>query len=206
MIFWPISFPFNEAANDESNTMKRLTITTLVMTYLLTAPLASWADDDSFWSWFSFKRIKGVKPVENSQYQEECGACHFAYQPGLLPARSWKKLFAAEALADHFGENAELDNALRQQLEAYVLAHAAETSRYKRSKKIAVSTPADAAPLRITEVRYIRRKHEKIPEKLVRGNEQVKSLSYCDACHTKAAEGVFDDDTVFIKGHGPFDD
>ena len=58
------------------------------------------------------------------------------------------------------------------------------------------------APLRIIEVPYIKRKHNEIPEKLVKGNSKVKSLSYCDKCHQKADANSFDDDTVNIPGHG----
>ena len=32
-----------------------------------------------------------VAPVQSAAYQEECGGCHFAYQPGLLPAASWQR-------------------------------------------------------------------------------------------------------------------
>lgn len=181
------------------------TTRTLVLTSLLVLPLSTMADD-SFWSWFSFKRLKGVAPVSNQQYQEECSACHFAYQPGLLPKRSWQKLFRPEALADHFGENAELDEGLRQQLEKYALANAADDSKYKRSRKVMSSLAPDAAPLRITEVDYIKLKHHEIPEKLITGNPKVGSLGNCNSCHTKAAEGIYDDDTVFIKGHGSWED
>jgi hypothetical protein len=59
-----------------------------------------------------------------------------------------------------------------------------------------------AAPLRITEVPYIRRKHHEIPERLIKANDKVKSLSYCDACHQQADKGSYDDDTVSIPGHG----
>jgi len=34
----------------------------------------------------------------------------------------------------------------------------------------------------------------------------VKSLSYCDACHTRAKEGVYDEDTVRIPNFPEWDD
>ena len=186
--------------------MKSLTLKTLLLGVLMTLPLMGSAAEGSIWDWLSFDRLKGVSPVVNAEYEEECGACHFAYQPGLLPSRSWRELFTAEALADHFGENAELDEELRQQLEKYAIEHAADDSIYKRSRKNIASLTQEVTPLRITEVRYIRRKHAEIPKQLISWNPQVKTLINCDACHTKAAEGIFDDDTVFIKGHGPWDD
>ena len=33
-----------------------------------------------------------LKPVRNSIYADQCGACHFAYQPELMPAESWKQV------------------------------------------------------------------------------------------------------------------
>ena len=33
---------------------------------------------------------KKLKPVSNATYSDQCGACHFTYQPELLPAAAWK--------------------------------------------------------------------------------------------------------------------
>ena len=163
--------------------------------------------DDSFFGWmFSLKRMKGVAPVRDEIYLDECGACHMPYQPGLLPARSWHKLLDAKALADHFGENAELDEETRRHLLAFASAHAADTSYYKRSRKVMASLAEDQTPLRITEVPYIREKHREIPAALITANPQVKSLSFCNRCHRKADAGIYDDDTVVIPGHGRWDD
>ena len=155
------------------------------------------------WSeWFSLKRAKEIVPINNELYQEECGSCHFAYQPGLLPSRSWEKLMGAEALANHFGDNAELDEATRTSLLAILVSASADTAASKRSKKIIASIKEGATPLRITEVPYIVTRHEEIPENLVKGNSKVNSLSQCQACHQEIEQGVYDDDTVYIPGHG----
>jgi hypothetical protein len=151
-------------------------------------------------------RQKDIVPVDNKQYKDECGSCHFAYQPGLLPAKSWEKLLNPEALSKHFGENAELDNDTLAIIYQYAVANAADKSYHKRSRKIAQATAKGDAPLRITEVIYIKRKHHEIPEKMIKGNKDVKSLSYCDACHTQAAKGVFDADTVRIPNYPDWDD
>lgn len=160
-----------------------------------------WAD----WL-FSTKRAKGVEAATDKVYQEECGSCHFAYQPGLLPAASWAKLIDAKALEDHFGDNAELGENTRTHLAKYLEENAADTSQFKRSKKIMASLGQDQAPLRITEVPYIQKKHRKIPERLIKGNAEVKSLSACNKCHKNADQGSFDDDDVNIPGHGRWDD
>lgn len=158
-------------------------------------------------NFFGIPRFKGVNPIKNITYTENCAECHFAYSPGLLPARSWVKLMDAKALEDHFGENAELDDGDRRIILDFLVNNAAETSHFKRSVKIMHSLSDTATPLRITEIPYIKRKHSEIPERLIKGNKKVRSLSYCLKCHTEAKEkGVFDDDTVFIPGHGLWDD
>jgi hypothetical protein len=47
-----------------------------------------------------------VPPVTHAATLKECGECHMAYQPGLLPAASWNRIM--DGLADHFGENASV--------------------------------------------------------------------------------------------------
>lgn len=84
-------------------------------------------DDDEHEDRSSWKKSRlDVAPVANAFYKEECGSCHFPYQPGLLPARSWQKMMGG--LEDHFGENAELDAADAQQLTDYFTANAADMS------------------------------------------------------------------------------
>ncbi len=161
---------------------------------------------DNFWLWLvTFSHQKEVRPVDNKTYAEECGSCHFAYPPGLLPSQSWEKLLNEKALKDHFGENAELDKDTLKTVYDYAMENAAEKSWYKRSRKIAKATEGGEAPLRITEVRYIKRKHHDIPENMIKGNKDVKSLSYCNACHTKAEKGIFDADTVSIPNYPDWD-
>lgn len=163
--------------------------------------------EENFGKWLiNFQRTKEVKPVTDTQYLKECGECHFAYPPGLLPAKSWEKLLKADALKDHFGDNAEIDKETLQAIHDYAVENAADKSFYKRSRKIAIATAEGDAPLRIIEVRYIKRKHKEIPEKMVKGNNDVKSLSYCNKCHTQADKGVFDEDTVSIPNYPDWDD
>lgn len=163
------------------------------------------ADEELLKAIFTPLRQKEIVPVDNKFYQEECGSCHFAYQPGLLPTKSWEKLLTPDALANHFGVNAELDKDTLKVIYDYATANAADKSYHKRSRKIAQASANVEAPLRITEVRYIQRKHHKIPEKMIKGNQDVKSLSYCDACHTGAARGEFDNDAVNIPNFPDWD-
>jgi hypothetical protein len=162
---------------------------------------------EDFAGWLlNFQRTKEVKPVTNKAYLAECSDCHFAYQPGLLPTKSWEKLLNADALRKHFGINAEIEASTLKEIHDYAIDNAADKSYYKRSRKIANATANGDAPLRVIELRYIERKHKHIPEKMVKGNAGVKSLSFCDKCHTEAAQGVFDNDTVSIPNYPDYRD
>jgi mono/diheme cytochrome c family protein len=145
----------------------------------------------------------GVAPVDNKLYAEECGTCHFAYQPGLLPARSWKKIMAG--LEDHFGENSELEDADRATLEAYLTTNAGDHSDYKRSKKLMRSIKSGATPLRISEIPYFVKKHREVPKGALK-HDKVRSISNCNACHTTAAKGRFGERDINIPGHGKWED
>ena len=151
-------------------------------------------------------RFKGVKPMNNDLYNDSCGECHYAYQAGLLPKRSWEKMMLPEQLEDHFGENAELDEEDRLMIRDLLVANAADTSIYKRSSKIVRSLPDDKVELRITEVPYIKRKHKDLPDKFVKNNPKVKSLINCNACHRAIDKGIFDDDTILIPNYGYWSD
>lgn len=144
----------------------------------------------------------GVTPATAKQYTDECGACHFAYPPGLLPARSWEKLLSK--LDDHFGENAELGADVRQALHAYLTSHAADKVRNRLSRRIARSI-GHATPLRITETLFFKREHREVPERLVKGNPKVQSFSRCPVCHSRAAHGSFRENEINIPGYGRWD-
>lgn len=186
-----------------TNAPAKLTAMAVIAASALALPLTPARAEDGFLArTFSIERNKEVRPVTHKGYAEECSSCHYAYPPGLLPEASWRKLLAAPALSDHFGENIEMKEALRAELLAYAVANAADHSDAKRSRKMMSSIGDGPAPLRITEVPYIQRKHQEIPEKLVKGNPKVNSLAQCDTCHVDAKNGNLDDDTVVIPGHG----
>ena len=147
---------------------------------------------------------KDVAPVTDELYKKECGACHMAYQPGFLPARSWEKIM--NNLANHFNENAELNETDRQAILHYAMKNAADVSSYKRSKQIMKTLSSSDVPLRITETRYIIRKHNELSNKYVKDNPKVKSLSRCEACHTKAETGSFSEREINIPGFGRWED
>jgi hypothetical protein len=137
-----------------------------------------------------------LNPVNNPTYQEQCGGCHFVYQPELLPSGSWEKILAR--LDDHFGEEVDLDAESKEVVAEYLKANAAEYSSAKRAVKIMRSLRGQT-PMRITDVPYIRHKHEDddIPPDAFQ-RKSVGSFSNCIACHTTAEKGIYDDDFVKI--------
>jgi len=135
-----------------------------------------------------------LTPVNNQTYIDECGACHFAYQPGLLPSGSWDKIL--NSIADHFGEDIDLDPESKKIIVEYLKANAANYSSAKLSAKIMRSL-GHQTPLRITQVPYIQRKHHEIQLNVFK-RESIGSLSNCLACHTTAEKGIYDDDNVTI--------
>jgi hypothetical protein len=91
------------------------------------------ADDEGFSSFFNsfFGKELDVAPVKNALYLEECGACHFAYQPGLLPSRSWKKMLSQQEAKNHFEEDITFDDkTVEAQLMHYLTSNAAHDSMH----------------------------------------------------------------------------
>lgn len=140
---------------------------------------------------------KILPQVSNEKWRSECSACHMAYQPGLLPQRSWKKMMAG--LDKHFGENAGLDPAATEEITQFLAAHAADRGTNRRSAKIDASIPPAATPLRITETAYFRRKHDEVASGVWR-HPKVASPANCPACHLGAEKGDYSERNVRIPG------
>jgi mono/diheme cytochrome c family protein len=143
---------------------------------------------------------RSLPPVANAQWQAECGACHQAYHPGLLPARSWQSLMAG--LERHFGENAALDADTSAAIERFLVASAADRNGNRRSERIASSIPSGTTSLRISETPYIRAKHAEIRAEVFQ-RPAVASRGNCAACHTAAARGDFAESGIRIPKAGP---
>jgi len=187
--------------NIVSSTLITSTLIIIFLVFLNSEEVLS--DDDHYeWGLSSFKTTD-VLPVNNAIYKEECGSCHMAYSPGLLPANSWKKMMLG--LENHFGDNAELDAEMNKTLLSYLIENAADHSEYRRSKKFAGSL-ANKAVDRITLIPYFIRKHDKIPKRFIADNPKLSSFSQCEQCHQKAEKGSFDEDEVNIPGIGYWED
>lgn len=129
-----------------------------------------------------------------SLYIEQCAACHFAYQPELLPSGSWRKIL--ENLDDHFGEALPLEPETADEILVYLESGAADHSSTKRARKIMDSLGGNI-PLRVTEVPYLRHKHRKITNDVLQ-RPSIGSLSNCIACHPGAVKGEYDDHSASI--------
>lgn len=147
---------------------------------------------------------KDVAPVTDNFYKAECASCHFAYQPGLLPSKSWEKVMGN--LSNHFGTDASLEPADNQKILKYLTDNSAEKfTQYKRSKKINDSIAKEEIPIAITETRYFIKKHREIAPKFIQQKE-VKSLANCMACHTTADKGSYSERDILIPNFGKWED
>ena len=151
-------------------------------------------DDDDHHNSSKKHKKKYITPVNNPTYEEECGACHFSYQPELLPSGSWKKLMAG--LDDHFEEEIEIDTESINAISGYLISNSAEKSSAKRAVKI-VRSLRGRTPIRISEIPYIIEKHDEVDSKIY-NRESIGSLANCTACHISAEKGIYDDDNVVI--------
>ena len=150
----------------------------LMLAMAAAMPVAQ-ADDDE---------DEGKAPmVSNAKWVSECGACHFAYPPHMLPAESWRAIMAG--LDRHFGSDASMDAADVNEITAFL-----EKNADTRKK----SHETSAKPLlRITETRWFKSEHREVAEHTWK-NPKVKSRANCVACHTKAEGGDFDEHNVKI--------
>ncbi|MCP9759957.1 cytochrome C [Aquitalea sp. S1-19] len=122
-------------------------------------------------------------------WRAECGSCHIAYPPGLLPPAAWKQQM--DTLKNHYGSNATLDKADEQAIRDFLAA----TSSVNR---LALEPSAKAGePPRISTTAWFIRKHDEVRADVWR-RKSVGSAANCVACHAGAEKGDFDEDRVKI--------
>ena len=121
----------------------------------------------------------------NDRWKAECGSCHIAYPPQLLPAQAWHRMMSQ--LDKHFGTDASLDPAAAAEIGAYLERHSGSTRR------------AQLAPgsLRITETAWFIHEHDEVPPPAWK-HPAVKSAANCAACHTMAEQGDFRERNIRI--------
>ncbi|MDA8049814.1 MAG: cytochrome b/b6 domain-containing protein [Rhodospirillales bacterium] len=127
-------------------------------------------------------------------YARECSACHMAYPPELLPARSWAAIMGG--LSHHFGEDASLGSRRETAaISAYLIANAAAHWDTLPAHLFRVVDPAQ--PLLISATPAWRRLHRHIPPAVFH-SKAVGSPAACDACHRDAATGLFAPQNIHI--------
>ncbi len=137
------------------------------------------ADDDRF------------PPIASEVVRSECGDCHIAYPPQMLPQRSWRKLM--DGLPKHFDEELSLDDEAKQQVLRYLLDNAADNSEAKAARKFLRGLGSGDTPVRITDTPRWKDKHHELPKR-VWSDPRVAVRGDCAVCHTEAARGLYDDD------------
>jgi len=116
--------------------------------------------------------------VSNAKWQAECGSCHVAFPPRLLPAESWHAMMSG--LDKHFGSDASLEASDALEIGAFLEQHAGTRKRESTVKPL----------LRITETRWFMHEHDDVPTGVWK-NPKVKNPSNCAACHTRAESGDY---------------
>jgi mono/diheme cytochrome c family protein len=112
-------------------------------------------------------------------YLKECSACHMAYPPQFLPARSWRAL--SEGLADHFGEDASLDPAQTQRVTAYLVANAADSP--SGNPGVLRGLAPGETPIRITDMPFWRNRHHRLLRPGVGEGPGLRTAANCASCH-----------------------
>lgn len=152
----------------------RLFAVAVLLAGLLPAAQADDDDDDEH-----------MPAIKNVLYQKECGSCHIAFPPRLLPAASWRAVMSG--LDKHFGTDASVDAKSTQEIGAFLEQNAGHTRR----------ATAGAPLLRITETRWFVHEHDEVSDRVWK-NPKVKSPANCSACHPKAEQGNFDEHGIRI--------
>ena len=174
--------------------MKRMLpmVAALVFAALTLAPLVTRADNDDHEEHESHHGRVGGRSSDPARaspawktYQAECGSCHLAYSPALLPAPAWRRVMAG--MTKHFGTDAGVDARAAAEIGAFLEYNAAEGR--KRG--------GDSGVLRITETPWFTRKHREVPAHAWK-NPKVLSPANCTACHAGAERGDFDEHAVRI--------
>ena len=132
-------------------------------------------------------RAEAVQSIKGApaSFTAECSSCHMAYPPSLTGKANWRGIMAG--LDKHYGVDASIDSKTQQEISTWLLANAATSSRR-----------AAASPeFRITRSDWFVRQHDEVGASVWK-RASVKSAANCGACHSGAARGDFDEDSVRI--------
>jgi hypothetical protein len=129
-------------------------------------------------------------PVTDTVVKEECGSCHLAFAPSMLPASSWQRMMGD--LKNHFGDDASLDANTAKQISDYLTAHAGDTGGLRYGEKLLRGVSTTKAPLRITQLPRWVKEHREVPDWEWK-HKEVRTRANCAACHVDAERGIYDE-------------
>jgi hypothetical protein len=129
---------------------------------------------------------------QNELHVSECSSCHFAFLPGLLPAKNWELLM--KNTNKHFGEDLGLDEATKAGILKFLKANSAENTPTKWARIIVKSARPD--DIRISRVPWMFKEHHL--KEAVFKRPSIQTRSNCIACHPDAAKGDFNEHRVKI--------
>lgn len=174
--------------------IKKAGVLAATLTICLFTFSAAGADDDNGRQRSRERKAPSyVNAPENALYKQECSSCHFLYQPWLLPERSW--LAIMDESDRHFGENLALDEDTAREIGAYLRANSSDKTAARWAQRI-TSSSEGLTPRRIMDVPWLKKEHREVEADFKKPS--VGSSSNCGACHTKGAEGNFEEDFVKI--------
>jgi len=167
-----------------------LVIVGILVIYVLSAGLGLIPGKEVFQAQFT-----GADLAKSKVWQEECGACHLAFQPGLLPTRSWNKLLTQQH--QHFGEDLYLEDSTLKQLNEFAAANSANKELTELARKIMDWDKPSVTLLRITQTGYWQKKHGEIAPEIWK-QSNVNGKGQCASCHSDAKQGWFEDSKMKI--------
>lgn len=160
--------------------------------------------EGGFFSRWTGSNRMAFNTEEGTLYREECGSCHFPFQPEFLPAESWQGIMTG--LDEHFGDNAELSDEKTKRILDYLTMNSAGRVNQKIANKAMWSLRYTPHPKRITETAFFRHEHREIPPRVLDNQGNKISFANCDTCHTQAMQGSFSEHEIRIPGVGRWDD
>jgi len=167
----------------------------LILSALIFATLAAtrsvWLDVEKDLTFLKayIPKINILPQQTSAAYAQACASCHMLYAPSTLPARSWKKMMGE--LDNHFGDNAELELAVSQEVTTYLQAYAADKVENIYAQPMLALLKAEDIPLQAKDTMYFQLLHDVVKPAMVEGNPDVRSFSRCDTCHHEAKVGRF---------------
>lgn len=124
------------------------------------------------------------------EYKQECGSCHIAYAPFLLPKVAWDSMMSD--LENHFGDDASLEEDAHTAILGFLEKYSSLDTKF--SHKIA----RDSTILAISQTPYWEDAHRKLNPKIFK-TEAIKSKANCQTCHKDAESGIFAKGAVDYK-------